>query len=93
VSIALFWWLLPLEAYSIGQNVAQERIGEFLEKGCHSERKTNWNNCVTLLDENGVIVHEGLLITLNSKEIAFFKKDGSYVFLRDEGAILRRTLH
>lgn len=93
IAIALFWWTLPLEAYSRGQNVAQERIGKFLERGCHAESDTKWNTCFVLLDDKGVIVHEGLLITMNDKEMAFFKKDGSYIFPRKEGTILRRTLH
>ena len=92
-AIALFWWLLPLGAHSKGQTVAQERIGKFLEKGCHAEPKTKWNTCFVVLDDKGVVIHEGLLIAMNDKEMAFFKKDGSYVFPRKEGTVLRRKLH
>ncbi len=93
IAIALFWWALPLDAYSRGQNVAQERIGKFLERGCHAELDTKWDTCFVLLDDKGLVIHEGLLITMNDKEMAFFKKDGSYIFPRKAGTILRRTLH
>lgn len=92
-AIALFWWILPLGAHSKGHSVAQERIETFLGKGCHIEAKTKWDNCFVVLDDKGVVVHEGLLIAMNDKEMAFFKKDGSYVFPRKEGTVLRRILH
>lgn len=92
-AIALFWWLLPLSAYSKGHSVAQERIKLFMDKGCHEEPKTKWNTCFVVLDDKGGVAHEGLLIAINDKEVAFFKKDGSYVFPRKDDAVLRRRFH
>lgn len=92
-AIALFWWLLPLSAYYKGHSVAQERIKIFMEKGCHEEAKTKWDTCFVVLDEKGAVIHEGLLIAINDKEMAFFKKNGSYVFPRKDDAVLRRKLH
>lgn len=92
-AITLFWWLLPQSAYSKGYRVAQERIKLFVDKGCHEEEKTKWDTCFVVLDEKGAVVHEGLLIAINDKEMAFFKKDGSYVFPRKDDATLRRRRH
>jgi hypothetical protein len=92
-AIALFWWLLPLGAYSKGHDVAYERIRLYLEKGCHADAKTKWDTCFLMIDDKGDAIHEGLLIAVNDKEIAIFKKDGSYVFARQEGSLLRRKLH
>jgi hypothetical protein len=93
MAIALFWWLLPLGAYSKGHDVAHERIKLYLEKGCYTDAKTKWDTCFLVLDEKGNVLHEGLLIAVNDKEIAIFKKNGSYVFARKEGFLLRRNLH
>jgi hypothetical protein len=90
--ITIFWWVFPLSAYTKGKNVATERINLFLEKGCYVDEKTRWNNCYLVLDGKGKVIHEGLLISINDKEIAIFKKDGSYVFLRKEDYMLRRKL-
>lgn len=92
-AIALFWWLLYLSAYSKGNSVAQEEIKIFMANGCHEEIKTKWDTCSVVLDNNGAVVHEGLLVAINDKEIAFFKKDGSYVFQRKDDAVLKRKLH
>lgn len=92
-AVALFWWLLPLSAYSKGHSVAQERIKLFMEQGCHEEAKTKWDTCFVMLDDKGAVVHEGLLIAINDKEMAFFKKDGSYVLPRKEDSVLKRKLH
>lgn len=92
-AIALFWWLLPLSAYSKGHSVAQEQIKIFMEKGCHEDAKTKWDTCFVVLDNKGAVIAEGLLIAINDKEMAFFKKDGSYVFPHKDDEVLMRKLH
>lgn len=92
-AIALFWWLLPLSANAKGKEVANDRIGVFREKGCHADEKSKWDNCFLVFDEKGNQLHEGLLIAMNDNVVAIFKKDGSYVFKRQDGFVLRRKLH
>lgn len=93
MSIALFWWLLPMSAYSKGNELALNRIKQFREKGCQADPKSQWDTCFFVLDGKGQLIHEGLLIAVNEKEIAIFKKDGSYVFARQDDFVLRRKLH
>lgn len=93
MAVALFWWLFPLSAQSKGHEIASTRIKAFLEKGCYADDKTKWDNCFFVIDGKGSVVHEGLLIAMSDKEIAVFKKDGSYVFSRQEDYVLRRKLH
>lgn len=92
-AIALFWWLLPLGANAKGKEVASDRIKLFREKGCHANEKSKWDNCFLVFDEKGNQLHEGLLIAMNDNVVAIFKKDGSYVFKRLDGFVLRRKLH
>lgn len=93
MAVALFWWFFPLSAQSKGHEVASARIKTFLEKGCHADDKSKWDNCFLVIDGKGAVVHEGLLIAMSDKEIAVFKKDGSYVFSRQDNFLLRRKLH
>ncbi len=93
ILFAVTWWLVPLNAYTNGQNVASERIKLYIEKGCHADVGAQWDTCYQVLDERGNVIHEGLLIAANDKDIAIFKRDGSYVFARQEGWLLRRKLH
>lgn len=93
MAVALFWWLLPLSAYAKGKEVATDRIKLFLDKGCHADQKSKWDNCFFVVNEKGNEVHEGLLIAMNDNVVAIFKKDGSYVFKRQDGFVLRRKLH
>lgn len=93
VSIALFWWLLPLAAYANGRDIASDRIKLFRDKGCHANEKSKWDNCFFVVDEKGNKLHEGLLIAVNESVVAIFKKDGSYVFKTQDGYLLRRKLH
>jgi len=93
MAIAILWWLLPMSAYSKGHDTAQERIKLYLENGCHADKNSKWNNCFSVVDDKGNVIHEGLLIAVNDKEIAIFKKDGSYVFTRKDDSLLRRKRH
>lgn len=91
--VAVSWWLLPLGAYYKGQSIAEERIHAYREKGCQPDAKTKWDSCFLVLDNKGEVIHEGLLIAMNDKELAIFKQNGGYVFKRLDGQTLRRTLH
>lgn len=92
-AVALFWWLLPLSAYAKGKEIANERIELFRQKGCHADKKSKWDNCFFVVDEKGKQLYEGLLIAMNDNVVAIFKKDGSYVFKRQDGFVLQRKLH
>ena len=89
---AALWWLLFVGGYLKGKDVAAEQIKSFIEKGCHEDEKTKWNNCISVLDEKGNEMHEGLLIAMNGKDIAILKKDGSYLFSRQKGFLIRKKL-
>ncbi|WPD21182.1 MAG: hypothetical protein SD837_13340 [Candidatus Electrothrix scaldis] len=93
VLIALFWWSLPLSARTKGEELATEQISHFLKSGCQSHKKTKWDSCVVILDKQGKTLHEGLLIGLNDKEIAMFKKDGSYIFARQNDWVIHKKSH
>jgi len=93
VSIALFWWIISMSARSKGTDLAQERIKIYLDNGCQVDAKTKWDSCVLVTDNKGNIIHEGLLIAVNDKNIAIFKKDGSYIFTRSDDFLLRRVRH
>ncbi len=90
ITVALLWALLSLWPYAKGQFTATEQIKLFLEKGCHIDEKSKWNNCSFIIDEKGKTIHEGFLIGINDGFIAILKKDGSYVFKRKDGFVLRR---
>lgn len=92
-AVAIFWWLLPIGAYYKGQSIAEQRIHTYRERGCQPDTKTKWDSCFVIQDDKGAIVHEGLLIAINDKEVAIFKQNGGYVFKRQDSQILRRTLH
>lgn len=92
-AIALFWWALPLSAHAKGKEVANDRIKLFRDKGCHADEKSKWDNCFFIVDEKGNQLYEGLLIAMNDNVVAIFKKDGSYVFKRQDGFVLQRKLH
>jgi len=91
VYIAVLWWAIPIIAVSEGREVANKRIAEFQKTGCTVDKKTKWNDCFVLSDGKGNVLHEGLLIAKNDKEIAIFKKDGSYILrLPDEYSLHRQ---
>jgi hypothetical protein len=92
IAVALFWWWLPMSASEKGKKIANDRIKLFLSKGCLADKNSNWNNCFCVVDEKGNEIHEGLLIAMNDNVVAIFKKDGSYIFKRKEGVILRRKM-
>lgn len=77
--LAILWWIFPLIAYTTGTSMATEQLNEFIEKDCQSNMKSKWSRCMTVSDEHGTVLHEGLLIAKNEKEIALLKKDGSHV--------------
>jgi len=78
--IAVFWWFAPYAAYHNAQRSEQKNIDMFLENGCYENNISNWNNCVSILDNNNVEVAKGILIALNANGVAIFKEDGSYFY-------------
>jgi hypothetical protein len=92
MSVAIFWWYLPLSASAKGKEVATNSIKLYRENGCFVEEKSKWNNCFYVFDGKGNKIHEGLLIAMNADLVAIFKKDGSYVFKREDGFVLQRKL-
>ena len=93
-----FWWSPSRVAYLAGQNIAEEKIGKFTKNGCFSDPKIKINSvaidtCSVIQDKNGKILHEGLLVAINDKDIALFKKDGSYIFPRQKDWVIQRKLH
>lgn len=92
-AVSLFWWILPLSAHTKGKEIANDRIKLFHDKGCHANEESKWDNCFFVVNEKGAQLYEGLLIAMNDNVVAIFKKDGSYVFKRQDGFVLQRKLH
>ncbi len=83
-------------AYFSGQKIAEKKLNNFTENGCSPEQKTNSvkiDTCSVIQDKDGNILHGGLLVAINDKDIAMFKKDGSYIFTRQKDWLIRRKLH
>lgn len=78
--IAIWWWILPIAAYAKGYTIPLERIKTFMAKGCEADPKTKWIACFEVVDKKGTVVHEGLLIAVNDREIAFFQKGWKLCF-------------
>lgn len=85
IMIAIFWWAAPYAAYNNAQKIEKEKIDLFLENGCHENEISNWNNCVTILNRDNIVMSSGIFIAANTEGIAIFKADGSYFYnLKDE---------
>ncbi len=93
----MLWFPPSYAAYSEGQRIATNRIEMFRKNGCNIDRKTNLNKCASFFtkDENGnnKILHEGLLIAINEKQIALFEKDGTFILPLKDDYILQRKIH
>ncbi|MDU9048622.1 MAG: hypothetical protein Q3M30_07205 [Candidatus Electrothrix sp. Rat3] len=93
---AIFWWSPSRIASLAGQKIAEEKIVKFTKNGCTPDQKTELvqiDNCSVIQDKDGNVLHEGLLIAINDKDIAMFKKDGIYTFPRQNDWLIRRKLH
>jgi hypothetical protein len=88
--ISIFWWGLPVWASHKGDSEAKNKIEKYLKNGCFVDSKTNWNSCALILNTEGVILHEGLLIAKSDRESAIFKKDGSYLIKLNDDFIMRK---
>ncbi|XOF32808.1 MAG: hypothetical protein ACL93V_12375 [Candidatus Electrothrix sp. YB6] len=93
VGTTVFWWSPSFVAHSAGQKIAEKKITLFKQNGCSADQKTELDICSVIRDKDGNILHEGLLIAINDKDIAMFKKDGSYIFSRQNNWVLQRKLH
>ena len=96
--ISISWWSPSFAAYSAGQQIAEEQIDNFTKNDCSPDQRLGTDSvkidtCSIIQDKNGKILHEGLLIAINDKDIAMFKKDGSYIFTRQKDWLIRRKLH
>ena len=94
----IFCWSPSRVAYSAAQKIAQEKITKFTNNGCSPDQKTGTelvkiDTCSVIQDKDGNVLHEGLLVAINDKDIAMFKKDGSYIFTRQNDWLIRRKLH
>lgn len=92
-AISFFWWAPSFGPYYKGREEAKERISVYLASGCQADSKTRWDSCITIQDEKGKVIHEGLLIAINDKEVALFKKEGSYIFKRQDVPVISRRQH
>ncbi|HJV06816.1 MAG TPA: hypothetical protein VJ642_05860 [Chromobacteriaceae bacterium] len=90
---AVSWWTLPVTAYQRGYDMEIEKVSTFRKLGCTKDNKTIWDKCFTVQDENGKIIHEGILVALSTKEIAIFEKSGSYIFTRKDSYTIKRKIH
>ncbi|XCN72322.1 MAG: hypothetical protein Q3M24_18770 [Candidatus Electrothrix aestuarii] len=91
--IPFSWWGIPMLGQSEGQRVALLTKTPFEKNGCSAQKNTGIDSCSIIQDKDGKILHEGLLIAISDKDIAMFKKDGSYIFTRQNDWVIRRKLH
>ena len=96
--MCIFLWSPSYVAYLAGQKIAEGKLNNFTENGCSPNPRIGTESvkidtCSVIQDKTGKILHEGLLIAINDKDIAMFKKDGSYIFTRQKDWLIRRKLH
>jgi len=72
-------YVIPISAAAKGESQEKKNIAEFQSKGCHFKEGKQWSNCVTLVDETGKEVMEGLLVAKQNERIALFLKSGTVV--------------
>lgn len=91
--VPLSWLAVPIVGDSTGRKLAVSRLNEFKINGCHKDKKDNINTCFIIQDENGTPLHEGLLLAIDEKNIAIFKKEGLFLLPRKENYILKRKVN
>ena len=91
IFVSIFWWGFPFWADKKGEEAARNQIKAYLEKGCVIDKKSGWNNCLLLLDENDNVLHEGLFIAKNDYELAMFKKEGAFLIKLKESYLIKKN--
>lgn len=91
--IFLLWWGIVIIATNQGKAISKSRITEFKKQGCIFDLSTHWNNCISIVDNSGNVIHQGLFVAQNNDHIAIFKKDGSYLIKLKDDQIVRKEFN
>lgn len=89
----LLWWGILIVAIDQGKAISKSRITEFKKQGCIFDKTTHWNNCISVIDESGEVIYQGLLVAQNNDQIAIFKKEGSYLIKLKDDQIVRKEFY
>ena len=76
--ITIFLISLPYAAYKKGQDIQMKDVQKFHQDGCY-KKEDGWSNCIEVYNSKKVLIAKGLLISISSKKIAIYKKDGSHL--------------
>jgi hypothetical protein len=88
------WMLLYLLSYSQGKAIAEKQIAEYQEnKGCYFKEDKRWGNCTQLIDSNGHLLYEGILVVQNDKRVAFYNGKESVILEIPERASIRNLVN
>jgi len=88
----MLWIFIPQNFYTKGQLSQSEDMIKYHELGCEYI-KDGWSICTQVHDENDTKIFEGLLISKEGENIAFYQKNGSHIFrLKSNEKLFRRKI-
>lgn len=76
---SLLWCLTPYYAYKAGEDIAHEKLNNFIVHGCINMNSDYWNDCVNIYDAKNKSILSGLFIIRDQHQIAIF--DGRKVVI------------
>ena len=87
VAVILSLWIMVIAvSFSKGQSRAIEAKAEFIENGCTYNELSSISSCTKIQNENGELLAEGLLISLNNKTFGIFTEQGALISELPDGA-------
>ena len=86
------WFSVYVLGASQGLIQANKAIDSFKKSGeCVYKKEALWSNCSQLNDAKGNLLHEGILVALNDKRVAFYKGKESVILEIPSGAVIKNT--
>lgn len=85
------WFSVYVLGASQGLVQANKAIDSFKKSGeCVYKKEALWGNCSQLNDSKGNLLHEGILVALNDKRVAFYKGKESVILEIPSGAMIKK---
>ena len=91
VSLAVFWWFIPIQFYNIGVEEAKRNITEYNSLGCCASYSNGYSYCSTFIDNHGTVLVEGLVVASNQSYIAFFNGTETITKKIEDGQAITRN--